>query len=113
MNSNEPFLTPALIELLNASLILKTTNSKVLAAHLKKSPATVRTEFQRILSILNVHCRFSALRKDEENGWLPAPAGERAHDDGASRVRGRRLVIRGQSTLTDVYKPLHCKKTDT
>jgi DNA-binding NarL/FixJ family response regulator len=76
MNANEPFLTPALIELLTASLLLKTTNSRVLAAHLKKSPATVRTEFQRILSILNVHCRFSALKKAEENGWLPASAGE-------------------------------------
>ncbi|MDP1558038.1 MAG: hypothetical protein Q8K59_03780 [Nitrosomonas sp.] len=45
-------LTPALRELIEASLALQTTNPRILAARLKRSPATVRTEFQRILAVL-------------------------------------------------------------
>ena len=45
-------LTPALRELLEASLTLQTTSTKVLANYLKRSPATIRTEFLKILSIL-------------------------------------------------------------
>lgn len=48
----EKMLTPALHRLLEASLVLETTDSKVLAAHLKKSPAAIRSEFQRICEIL-------------------------------------------------------------
>jgi DNA-binding NarL/FixJ family response regulator len=50
--------------------ILKTTEAKVLAAHLNKSPATVRTEFQRIMTLMNVNCRYAALKTAEENGWI-------------------------------------------
>lgn len=65
-------LTPALCQLLKASLVLKTTDAKILAAHLHRSPATIRTEFQRILAIMNVHCRYAALKIAEERGWLHA-----------------------------------------
>ncbi len=49
---NKKLLTPVLRELLEASFILGTTNTKILAAYLKRSPATIRTEFQRILELL-------------------------------------------------------------
>ena len=45
-------LTPAQRELLEASFTMQTISSKVLAAHLHRTPATIRTEFQRILSVL-------------------------------------------------------------
>ena len=67
---NRNSLTPALCKLLEACLILKTTDAKTLAAHLNRSPATIRTEFQRILVIMNVHCRYAALKTAEEEGWL-------------------------------------------
>jgi DNA-binding NarL/FixJ family response regulator len=51
-------------------ITLKTTNTKTLAAYLGRSPATIRTEFQRILAIMNVHCRYSALKAAEDEGWL-------------------------------------------
>lgn len=63
-------LTPALLRLLEACVILKTTNTQDLATHLYLSPATIRTEFQRILAVLNVHCRYAALIMAEEKGWL-------------------------------------------
>ncbi len=66
---NNP-LTPALCKLMKASLILKTTDTKTLATHLNRSPTTIRTTFQRILVIMNVHCRYAALKTAEEKGWL-------------------------------------------
>lgn len=45
-------LTPALRALLEASLILQTTSTKTLAAYLKRSPATIRAEYQQILKLL-------------------------------------------------------------
>lgn len=63
-------LTPALRNLMQACVTLKTTNAKALAAYLDRSPATIRTEFQRILEIMNVHCRYSALKAAEDDGWL-------------------------------------------
>jgi len=63
-------LTPALLQLVKASILLKTTNTNAIAVHLHRSPATIRTEFQRILLALNVHCRYTALRLTEEEGWL-------------------------------------------
>ncbi len=50
-NKNHAF-TPAMRELLEASFTLQTISTKVLATHLRRSPATIRTEFQRILTIL-------------------------------------------------------------
>jgi IS30 family transposase len=66
---NSP-LTPALRKLMHTCQVLKTTEAKVLAAHLNKSPSTVRTEFQRVMTLMNVNCRYAALRTAEENGWL-------------------------------------------
>lgn len=70
-NSKNP-LTPALRKLMKTCLILKTTDAKILAAYLDRSPATIRTEFQRILAIMNVHCRYAALKTAEDKGWLYA-----------------------------------------
>ena len=56
--------------LLEASREKKTTNTKILAQHLNRSPATIRTQFQRILAFLQVHCRYEALRKAEEKGLI-------------------------------------------
>jgi hypothetical protein len=67
-------LTPALSKLMCACQTLKTTEAKVLAAYLNKSPTTVRTEFQRAMALLNVNCRYAALKTAEENGWLPQNA---------------------------------------
>jgi hypothetical protein len=45
-------LSPSLHQLLEASLILETTSSKILALYLKKSPSTIRNELLKIRSIL-------------------------------------------------------------
>jgi IS30 family transposase len=76
--NNENPLTPALCKLLETSIRLKTTNAKILAASLNRSPATIRTEFQRILKTMNVHCRYAALKAAEDKGWLTTqkPYGE-------------------------------------
>lgn len=66
-------LTPALSKLMCACQTLKTTEAKVLAVYLHKSPTTVRTEFQRAMALLNVNCRYAALKTAEENGWLTTP----------------------------------------
>ena len=63
-------LTPALYALLEACLERKTTNTKALATHLSRSPATIRTQFQRILAFMNTHCRYEALRTAEEKGLI-------------------------------------------
>jgi DNA-binding NarL/FixJ family response regulator len=63
-------LTPALRQILEACLTLKTTNATTIATHLNRSNATIRTEFQRILAIMDVHSRYAALKKAEEEGWL-------------------------------------------
>lgn len=70
--NNKTPLTPALHKLMEACLILRTTDAKTLASYLDRSPATVRTEFQRILAILNVNCRYAALKAAEDAGWLYA-----------------------------------------
>lgn len=66
-------LTPALAELMCACQALKTTEAKVLAVYLHKSPTTVRTEFQRAMALMNVNCRYAALKTAEDNGWLTTP----------------------------------------
>lgn len=70
MNENKNPLTPALLRLMQACVILQTTDTKTIANHLNRSPATIRNEFQRILVVLNVHCRYAALKVAEENDWL-------------------------------------------
>jgi DNA-binding NarL/FixJ family response regulator len=68
-NNHNP-LTPALCKLMTTALVLKTTDAKTLAGHLNRSPATIRTEFQRILVIMKVNCRYAALETAKEEGWL-------------------------------------------
>ena len=68
LNSNP--LTPALSKLMQACLYLKTTDAKVIAHYLNKSPSTIRTEFQRTLDLLDVNCRYAAIKTVEEKGWL-------------------------------------------
>ena len=48
----EQMLPPVLYQLLEASLVLETTECKLLAAHLKRTPATMRREFKSICEIL-------------------------------------------------------------
>ena len=67
---NKNVLTPALRELLEVSLILQTTSAKVLAAHLHRSPAIIRAEFQRILTILGDNDRHSASRTTKDEDFL-------------------------------------------
>ncbi|MBA3755322.1 MAG: response regulator transcription factor [Nitrosomonas sp.] len=73
MNSDfhqERRLAPALYTLLETCLERKTTNTKILAAALHRSPATIHTQFQRILALINAHCRYEALRIAEEKGLI-------------------------------------------
>lgn len=79
-------LTPALRELLRTSRSLRTTDAKILAAHLNRSPATIRTAFQRILAAMNVHSRYAALSTAEACGWLQSDAGACSAEMYASAV---------------------------
>ena len=63
-------LTPALRELVEASFTLQTISTKVLAAHLHRSPATIRAEFLRILSILGDHDGSSALGTNRDTSLI-------------------------------------------
>ena len=51
-------------QLLEASLLLETTDSKILAAYLKRSSAIIRTEFQKIRTILGKYHRNSKASAD-------------------------------------------------
>ena len=55
--NNKQALTPALRELVEACFTLQTTSTKVLAAYLQRSPAAIRTDFQRIRMILGKHSK--------------------------------------------------------
>lgn len=63
-------LPQALNKLLETCIEIKTTNTKSLAEYLCRSPATIRTQFQRIFILMDVHCRYEALRKAEEKGLI-------------------------------------------
>ncbi len=66
---NKNALTPALRKLLEVSLTLRTTNTKVLADYLQRSPTTIRIELKQIISILGNYSRSSSLHttKDDED----------------------------------------------
>lgn len=82
MDLKNCMLTPSLRKLIEVCHMLETTNTKVIANHLNRSPATIRTEFQRILQIMNVHSRFAAVKIAQNNGWLNTQAiYRRRHDD--------------------------------
>ncbi len=63
-------LTPSLLKLLEISLILQTTNTKILAAYLHRPLVTIRADFQRILSILGNYGSRSSLRATEVEDCL-------------------------------------------
>lgn len=69
-SSQKKRLAPALYILLETCLERKTTNTKILATYLSRSPATIRTQFQRIFALIGVHCRYEALRTAEEKGLI-------------------------------------------
>lgn len=50
--NNKKLQNPALRELLEASIILQTKSTKVLAAYLHRSPTIIRAQFQQIIDIL-------------------------------------------------------------
>ena len=52
-------LAPFLRELLEASFTLETTDTRILAAYLKRSPASIRSEFQKICATLGTYTEFS------------------------------------------------------
>lgn len=52
-------LTPFLRELLEASLTLETTDTRILSAYLKRSPSSIRSEFQKICATLGMYTEFS------------------------------------------------------
>lgn len=49
---NRKILPPSLLQLLEASIILETTDSKVLATLLKRKPAAIRADLQKICHLL-------------------------------------------------------------
>ena len=63
-------LTPALLQLLQESVNLGTTDATVIAKILVKSPATVRTEFQQVCVLLNVHTRLAAILIALRHKWI-------------------------------------------
>ena len=60
-NDGKKGISPSstLHQLLEASLFLKTTDSEILAAYLKRSPAIISTEIQSIRTILGEYQRNS------------------------------------------------------
>jgi len=63
-------LTPALLELLQACVDLDSTETKVLAENLYKAPATIRTQFEHILGILDVHNRHASVSLAVCRKWV-------------------------------------------
>jgi Mn-dependent DtxR family transcriptional regulator len=63
-------LTPEQRRLLRASKRLRTTETKVLAEALGRTPKGVHTEWSRIEQIMDQHDRFSAREAADERGWL-------------------------------------------
>ena len=54
INDNKS-ITPALHHLIEACLVLGATDSKILSAYLKQSPVIIRSELQRIPTILGTY----------------------------------------------------------
>lgn len=63
-------LTPALKNLLETSLTLKTTNNRILAEHLCVSEETIKSGFRRIGQVLETHSRSEALLQALWSGWV-------------------------------------------
>jgi DNA-binding NarL/FixJ family response regulator len=73
-NSGYCPLTPALRQLLEASVTLGTTNNKVLAEYLFCSEETVKSGFRRISLTLDTHSRTETLLRAIMSGWIPPTA---------------------------------------
>ncbi len=68
---NNKALTPSLHRLLETSLVLETTDSKILATYLKQPPATVHSEFQRIRTILGHIQESQKVSSNKRNSFRP------------------------------------------
>ncbi len=67
-------LTPALITLLEAAVLLRTTNNKSLSEYLSVSEEAVKSGFRRIGQLLDTHSRSEALLHALLSGWIsPKP----------------------------------------
>jgi DNA-binding CsgD family transcriptional regulator len=67
-------LTPALKNLLETAIALRTTNTKALAEHLCVSDETIKSSFRRIGQMLDTHSRSETLLHALLSGWVLPPA---------------------------------------
>lgn len=63
-------LTPALKNLLETAVLLRTTNNKVLAAHLGVSGETIKSGFRRIGQQIETQSRSETLLHALLQGWV-------------------------------------------
>lgn len=63
-------LTPALKNLLETAVQLRTTNNKILAEHLCVSEETIKSGFRRIGQELDTHSRSETLLHALLQGWV-------------------------------------------
>lgn len=61
-------LTQGQLALLAACIMLRTTDSKALAKHLRRTEGIIRVQFHDIFVALAVDCRYAAIRVAEEKG---------------------------------------------
>lgn len=74
MEANENvLLTPALKELLQASVNADTKNAEELAQILCRSPHTIQTEYKRVCQLLNVHSHTAAVLVALKRGLVTLP----------------------------------------
>lgn len=71
VDNNNKALTPSLHRLLEASLVLETTDSKILAAYLKQPLTTIHSEFQRIHIILEHIRELQKALSNEKSFFRP------------------------------------------
>jgi DNA-binding NarL/FixJ family response regulator len=69
-NTNCCPLTPALLEVLQTAVHLRTTHTGRLATALNRAPNTIRSEYYRICQILSTHSRSEAVLVALANGWI-------------------------------------------
>ncbi|WP_309689912.1 hypothetical protein [Armatimonas sp.] len=65
-------LTPALKNLLETAVLLRTTNNKILADYLCVSEETIKSGFRRIGQQMNTHSRSETLLHALLQGWVMA-----------------------------------------
>ena len=67
-------LTPALRTLLEATIVVGTTNNRTLAERLVCSEETVKSNFRRINQLLDTHNRAEAVLIALSHGWICLPS---------------------------------------